>query len=174
MCRKSRRRSSSFVERRLVPRLQVVDGRVEGAAGAGVGAQAIDGAAARDRHHPRRDVAALRVELAGAPPDLDERLLDDVLGVVRVAQDAPGDRERAPAVLLEQLAERLDVARGDPGQQAPVALAVAPLVLALPRGALASLGAVGVRRGATSGPPAHDENMRTPRRRRRRSCVTDR
>jgi hypothetical protein len=114
--------------------------------------QAIDGAAARDRHHPGDGAASTRVELRGALPQLEEGLLHDVLGVVRSAEDARGDGRRALGVAVEQGADRLNLAVGHAREELSISL---PLLLRRERGGRR-------RREGSWGRSAHDRNVATP------------
>jgi hypothetical protein len=86
------------------------------------GPQAIDGAAARDRHHPSDGAPPARIEVCGALPQLEEGLLHDVLGGRPIAEDAGGDGHRPLGVLIEQGTNRPDLAVGDARQELPISL----------------------------------------------------
>ena len=84
-------------------------------------AQAIDGAAACDGDDPGDGAASSGIELRGAAPNFQERLLDDVLGLFPVPQDPKRDRDRPRRVLIVQAPQRGDVALGDAREKFPVA-----------------------------------------------------
>src|SRR6188508_3336434 len=85
-------------------------------------------AAATRRSSRRRSVstagvggASSGIELRGAAPDFQERLLDDVLRLFPVPQDSIRDRDRPRRVLIVQAPQRGDVAPGDAREKVPVA-----------------------------------------------------
>src|SRR5205085_2979188 len=71
------------------------------AAEAGLAAKAVDREVVRDRHQPRGEAAARRVEAGGLPPGHHEDVLRELLRGLRAAEDphAHGeDRTREPRV----------------------------------------------------------------------------
>ena len=83
-------------------------------------AQLVDGARARDRHHPGERRGALRVVGAAALPGLEEDLLEDVLGRPAVAERAHEEAHDRAAAGSVQRGDRRRVAPAQAGGEAPV------------------------------------------------------
>ena len=94
-------------------------------------AQAIDRAVARHAHDPRQRSAHSRVVGLGARPHADEHLLQDLLRLGAIADDAQDETEEQPAVAIVQLGQCGGVARGDALQKAEVSGIVACIMRAL-------------------------------------------
>ena len=94
-------------------------GRVHGGADP-PGPQAIDRAVARHAHDPRQRSAHPRVVCLGSRPHPDERLLQDLLRLPAIADDAQDETEEQPAVAIVQLRQCGGIARGDALQEAEV------------------------------------------------------
>ena len=94
-------------------------GRVHGGADP-PGPQAIDRAVARHAHDPRQRSAHPRVVYLGSRPHPDERLLQDLLRLPAIADDAQDETEEQPAVAIVQLRQCGGIARGDALQEAEV------------------------------------------------------
>src|SRR5207249_8960684 len=73
--------------------------------------QLVDRAVAHRGHEPGAQRTPARVKGRGVVPELDERLLDDVLRQSRVAQDAERDGIGQNAVAVVEQRERVDVGR---------------------------------------------------------------
>src|SRR5213594_622718 len=73
--------------------------------------QLVDRAVAHRGHEPGAQRTPARVKGRGVVPELDERLLDDVLRQSRVAQDAERDAIGQRAVAVVEQRERVDVGR---------------------------------------------------------------
>ena len=85
-----------------LPRLFLLDGE-QGAILDLAAAQPIDRPAAGDQHQPGRDRRTARVVAAGLVPDLEERLLEDLLGIRGIAQDAMRQaQQHAREAVVEQ------------------------------------------------------------------------
>ena len=82
-------------------------------------ADEIDGAAVHEREEPRARLRALGPVRAGAPPDLEERLLDGVLGERCVLEDLVREPVGDFAEAVVELAERVLVGAGDGFDQLP-------------------------------------------------------
>src|SRR5262249_35672965 len=80
-------------------------------------AQPIDGTAAGHRSDPGGGRSALGAVLGGAAPDLHERVLHDLLRLLRGSQDKQRDRHRPPRDPVVERAERAAVAAGDEPDQ---------------------------------------------------------
>ena len=76
-------------------------------------ADAIDRPPVGDRHRPRPHRPAAAVEARRLPPDLDEDLLGDLLGVLTVVQDALADTEHDRRELVVERGEGRLVASCD-------------------------------------------------------------
>ena len=86
---------------------RLVEGEIE-TGSAAAAAEPVDGAVMDDRADPGAQAPPLRPVGGRAPPDREERLLDDVLGGTGVAEDAQGEREGEPPV---PVVEHLDPLR---------------------------------------------------------------
>lgn len=75
----------------------------------------IDEAAPGDHGHEPDLRGDRRIEAGGAPPQIQEDLLDRILGVGRL--EAPHERPHDPPVAGETFAERNLIARGNPDQE---------------------------------------------------------
>lgn len=93
--------------------LEVSAGRAQRPACASISAQAIDGTAARDGHHPAGGATPPRIEIPGALPQLDEGLLHDVLGTCPISKNTECDGHRASRVSVHQRADGPNLATGD-------------------------------------------------------------
>src|SRR5680860_107616 len=87
------------------------------AAGRLGGPHPVDRLAVDDREEPADGAAPLRLEPAGGPPDLEERLLGDLLGLGRVSQDPHREAEGPGAGGVVEGRESLGVATGRTDEQ---------------------------------------------------------
>ena len=76
-------------------------------------ADEVDGAAVHEREEPRARLRALGPVRAGAPPDLEERLLDGVFGECCVLKDLVREPVGDLAEAVVELAERVLVGACD-------------------------------------------------------------
>ena len=81
-------------------------------------AHAVDGPPVGDRDGPRANAAPVAVEARRLPPQLDEDLLGDLLGLRRVAQDAPGHAVHGGRQPVVERGERLPDRHQRPGPSA--------------------------------------------------------
>src|SRR2546430_7289270 len=87
-------------------------------------AQVVDRAVADRRDDPRAQRAAVGVEPRGAVPELEERVLDDVLRPAGVAEDPQRDRVRERAVAVVQQRQRIDLAGRQGLRQLEIAVSI--------------------------------------------------
>ncbi len=72
-------------------------------------ADEVDGASMHEREDPASGRAALRVVHADSAPEVEKRVLDGVLGEIRVPDHAQGEPERGTAVAVREPRERFVV-----------------------------------------------------------------
>lgn len=85
-----------------------------------LGSDAIERAAAGEERHPREHAPPLLVEIASALPDLQEGVLENVLGLVADTDDTQRDPEKDVSVAIVERCERSAVTAGRGPQEGDV------------------------------------------------------
>lgn len=79
--------------------------------------QDIDRMVARNRHEPGKRTRSAAGEAVGTMPDLDEYLLQRILGLSPVLEDTKGDSEKFRGCTVVEQSEGGPLAQGRPGDQ---------------------------------------------------------
>ena len=82
-------------------------------------ANPVDRPAMRERRHPGGGAAPFGIELGRVPPDLEQHVLGDLLGLGRVADHPPDDAEHRRGDLVVERRRRHPRRRAPPGADEP-------------------------------------------------------